>query len=231
MSLSARTGAPQSNLTFLAPLAPTEHHLPSLRVRGCKWGLCKIPGTLAESIPYGVSSGCTNVSVKVGLGRPDDTKPIDMLDPPSPSPGAHTGAPLSPCMAGLANLTQYPALAYPSPPSVQRVERATTGPHWGTCVLAPEKQTIVPILTLPADSMLIRFPLHPNDDRCRRRSVLDHFGDRTAGQPLGRCCDFCDSESWLPDPETIAVRSRAGPRQRQPHRPSSPPPTAPSSRS
>jgi RecQ family ATP-dependent DNA helicase len=44
-------------------------------------------------------------------------------------------------------------------------------------------------------------------DRCRRRSILDHFGDRTAGQPLGRCCDVCDAQSWLPDPETIAVRA------------------------
>jgi ATP-dependent DNA helicase RecQ len=44
-------------------------------------------------------------------------------------------------------------------------------------------------------------------DRCRRRSVLDHFGDRTAGRPLGRCCDACDPERWLPDPETIAVRA------------------------
>ncbi len=43
-------------------------------------------------------------------------------------------------------------------------------------------------------------------DRCRRRSVLDHFGDREAGRPLGRCCDVCDSQAWLPDPETIAVR-------------------------
>ncbi len=43
-------------------------------------------------------------------------------------------------------------------------------------------------------------------ERCRRRSILDHFGDRTAGQPLGRCCDACDPDSWLPDPETIAVR-------------------------
>ncbi|HXR29948.1 MAG TPA: ATP-dependent DNA helicase RecQ [Solirubrobacterales bacterium] len=43
-------------------------------------------------------------------------------------------------------------------------------------------------------------------DRCRRRSVLDHFGDRSAGSPLGRCCDVCDAERWLPDPETIAVR-------------------------
>jgi RecQ family ATP-dependent DNA helicase len=43
-------------------------------------------------------------------------------------------------------------------------------------------------------------------DRCRRRSVLDHFGDREAGRPLGRCCDVCDPQDWLPDPETVAVR-------------------------
>jgi RecQ family ATP-dependent DNA helicase len=42
-------------------------------------------------------------------------------------------------------------------------------------------------------------------DNCRRRSVLDHFSDSAAGQPLGRCCDVCDPESWLPDPETIAI--------------------------
>ena len=41
---------------------------------------------------------------------------------------------------------------------------------------------------------------------CRRRSLLDHFGDRLAGAPLERCCDVCDAQSWLPDPETIAVR-------------------------
>jgi len=43
-------------------------------------------------------------------------------------------------------------------------------------------------------------------ERCRRRSLLDHFGDRAAGAPLERCCDFCDPQSWLPDPATIAVR-------------------------
>jgi len=43
-------------------------------------------------------------------------------------------------------------------------------------------------------------------DRCRRRSVLDHFSDSEAGRPLARCCDVCDPQSWLPDPETIAVR-------------------------
>ena len=46
-------------------------------------------------------------------------------------------------------------------------------------------------------------------DRCRRRSILDHFGDREAGRPLGRCCDVCDGAGWLPDPETIVVRRTA----------------------
>jgi RecQ family ATP-dependent DNA helicase len=41
---------------------------------------------------------------------------------------------------------------------------------------------------------------------CRRRALLDHFSDRTAGAPLERCCDICDLLDWLPDPETIAVR-------------------------
>ena len=45
-------------------------------------------------------------------------------------------------------------------------------------------------------------------DRCRRRSVLDHFGDATAGRPLERCCDVCDPLAWLPDPEAIVVRRK-----------------------
>jgi RecQ family ATP-dependent DNA helicase len=45
---------------------------------------------------------------------------------------------------------------------------------------------------------------------CRRRALLDHFSDREAGAPLGRCCDVCDMLDWLPDPETIPVRKRAG---------------------
>ncbi len=45
-------------------------------------------------------------------------------------------------------------------------------------------------------------------ERCRRRSVLDHFGDSAAGRPLSRCCDVCDPQGWLPDPETIAIRRR-----------------------
>jgi RecQ family ATP-dependent DNA helicase len=44
---------------------------------------------------------------------------------------------------------------------------------------------------------------------CRRRALLDHFSDRTAGAPLERCCDVCDMLDWLPDPETVAVRRPA----------------------
>ncbi len=57
------------------------------------------------------------------------------------------------------------------------------------------------------------------DDRCRRRSLLDHFSDRTAGAPLERCCDICDGRDWLPDPETIAVRRPQGAKA-----PAAPPP-------
>jgi ATP-dependent DNA helicase RecQ len=43
--------------------------------------------------------------------------------------------------------------------------------------------------------------------RCRRRALLDHFGDPTPGAPIGRCCDMCDPAGALPDPETIPVRA------------------------
>jgi ATP-dependent DNA helicase RecQ len=50
-------------------------------------------------------------------------------------------------------------------------------------------------------------------DRCRRRRLLDHFSDRTAGEPLGRCCDVCEPEDWLSVPPPRAAkkkRSRGG---------------------
>ncbi len=56
-------------------------------------------------------------------------------------------------------------------------------------------------------------------ERCRRRSVLDHFADSTAGAPLERCCDVCDPQGWLPDPETIAVRRKPSAKK-----PAAPPP-------
>jgi RecQ family ATP-dependent DNA helicase len=55
---------------------------------------------------------------------------------------------------------------------------------------------------------------------CRRRSLLDHFSDRTAGAPLDRCCDICDLLEWLPDPETVTIDSSS-------RRTKDPPPPAP----
>jgi ATP-dependent DNA helicase RecQ len=48
---------------------------------------------------------------------------------------------------------------------------------------------------------------------CRRRTLLDHFGDHTPVAPAGRCCDVCDPDTiGLPDPESLtpprAKRSR-----------------------
>ncbi len=34
-------------------------------------------------------------------------------------------------------------------------------------------------------------------DVCRRRQLLDHFGDDTPGAPTGRCCDVCDPDPSL----------------------------------
>jgi len=44
-------------------------------------------------------------------------------------------------------------------------------------------------------------------DRCRRRQLLEHFGDPSEPAPLGRCCDVHDPVAWLP-PITVAARSR-----------------------
>lgn len=46
---------------------------------------------------------------------------------------------------------------------------------------------------------------------CRRRQLLDHFGDLTAGRPEGRCCDVCDPDGWLPSPDTLVPRTRRTP--------------------
>ncbi len=32
---------------------------------------------------------------------------------------------------------------------------------------------------------------------CRRRQILDHFGDSAPGAPTGRCCDVCDPDNAL----------------------------------
>lgn len=39
---------------------------------------------------------------------------------------------------------------------------------------------------------------------CRRRALLDHFGDNRQAAPMGRCCDVCDPDTiGLPDPASL----------------------------
>jgi RecQ family ATP-dependent DNA helicase len=47
-------------------------------------------------------------------------------------------------------------------------------------------------------------------DACRRRQILDHFGDSSSGPPTARCCDVCDPPDWLPEVRPASRRRRAG---------------------
>jgi RecQ family ATP-dependent DNA helicase len=50
-------------------------------------------------------------------------------------------------------------------------------------------------------------------ETCRRRQILDHFGDDEPGRPTGRCCDVCDRDAALVAAVTApvkAARSRRG---------------------
>jgi ATP-dependent DNA helicase RecQ len=58
--------------------------------------------------------------------------------------------------------------------------------------------------------------------RCRRRTLLDHFGDPMPGTPVGRCCDVCDPDTiGLPDPASLT------PARAKRSRPADAPPLAP----
>jgi len=48
-------------------------------------------------------------------------------------------------------------------------------------------------------------------EACRRRQILDHFGDPAEGRPMGRCCDVCDPDPAL---EMAASAAGASPRRR-----------------
>ncbi|MGI8729494.1 MAG: RecQ family ATP-dependent DNA helicase [Solirubrobacteraceae bacterium] len=47
-------------------------------------------------------------------------------------------------------------------------------------------------------------------ERCRRRQLLDHFGDDTPAAPSGRCCDVHDPVDWLPPITSASKRARGG---------------------
>jgi ATP-dependent DNA helicase RecQ len=49
-----------------------------------------------------------------------------------------------------------------------------------------------------------------SEGMCRRRQILDHFGDTQAGAPSGRCCDVCD-----PDPELDRIMRAPLPKARE----------------
>jgi ATP-dependent DNA helicase RecQ len=50
---------------------------------------------------------------------------------------------------------------------------------------------------------------------CRRRALLEHFGDRREPAPAGRCCDVCDPETiGLPDPVSLTPARAKRPRAR-----------------
>jgi ATP-dependent DNA helicase RecQ len=44
--------------------------------------------------------------------------------------------------------------------------------------------------------------------RCRRRQILDHFGDPEEGAPSGRCCDVCDPDPLLERALAAPVQAR-----------------------
>ena len=46
------------------------------------------------------------------------------------------------------------------------------------------------------------------EDTCRRRQLLDHFGDPSPAAPAGRCCDVHDPVAWL-GPITVEKKGRA----------------------
>ncbi|MBE2317483.1 ATP-dependent DNA helicase RecQ [Solirubrobacter sp. CPCC 204708] len=45
-------------------------------------------------------------------------------------------------------------------------------------------------------------------DRCRRRQLLDHFGDDSPAAPTGRCCDVHDPPDWLPPITTAKAKKK-----------------------
>ncbi len=61
-------------------------------------------------------------------------------------------------------------------------------------------------------------------DVCRRRQLLDHFGDDTPTAPDGRCCDVCSPIDWIDlDAVTIPVRRPSANRTPVSSRPPGPP--------
>ena len=46
-------------------------------------------------------------------------------------------------------------------------------------------------------------------ETCRRRQILDHFGDEEEGMPSGRCCDVCDPDAALEEAARVTIAPSA----------------------
>jgi ATP-dependent DNA helicase RecQ len=53
-----------------------------------------------------------------------------------------------------------------------------------------------------------------SEQKCRRRQILDHFGDREEGRPSGRCCDVCDPDPALEQALRAPIKASRGGRAR-----------------
>ena len=49
---------------------------------------------------------------------------------------------------------------------------------------------------------------------CRRRQILDHFGDDEPGRPTGRCCDVCEPDGALVAATNAPVKASRRPPRR-----------------
>jgi ATP-dependent DNA helicase RecQ len=47
-------------------------------------------------------------------------------------------------------------------------------------------------------------------ETCRRRQILDHFGDDEPGCPTGRCCDVCEADAALVAAVTAPIKATRG---------------------
>jgi ATP-dependent DNA helicase RecQ len=56
-----------------------------------------------------------------------------------------------------------------------------------------------------------------NGDACRRRQILEHFGDARPGAPSGRCCSVCDPDAELERVASAAPAKRGGASRGAPH--------------
>jgi ATP-dependent DNA helicase RecQ len=53
-----------------------------------------------------------------------------------------------------------------------------------------------------------------SEHKCRRRQILDHFGDPEQGRPSGRCCDVCDPDAALEQAVRAPIKASRGRRAR-----------------